>query len=91
MDNKNFTTQLSQELGCELKDAVNLMSHFISILRDRATNLDSISLPGFGNFVAVKTPEEVSVDPATHRRVLLPPQIKIEFVASSTLKNKINS
>lgn len=89
MDNKQFTTRLAEKLGADPKYVEGLVSVFANVLRDRAANLDSIALPGFGNFVSAKDNEKIATDPSTGRRTLLPPQIKIEFVASAMLKKQV--
>lgn len=89
MDNKTFNSHIAQRLGVDGKEASRLVSAFASVIRDRASNLDSIAIPGFGNFVAVKLPEKVTIDANTGKSILNPPQIKIEFIASAMLKKQI--
>ncbi len=89
MDNKQFTSRLAEKLGADPKYAECLLNAFANVLRERAANLDSIALPGFGNFVSAKENEKIVTDPATGKRTLLPPQIKIEFVASAMLKKQV--
>ncbi len=89
MDNKQFTSQLAERLGADVKYAEGLINVFANVLCDRASNLDSVALPGFGNFVSAKQSEKIAVETSTGKRTLLPPQIKIEFVASAMLKKQV--
>lgn len=49
---------------------------------------DSVAIPGFGTFSAVKTDEYVDVD-ADDRRWLRPPHIDITFRPSVVLRKKV--
>ncbi len=89
MDQKNFNAHLAQDLGIDAREAARLTAVFTSVVRDRAANLDSIAIPGFGNFVAGKVAEKITTDPETGKRTLTPPQIKLEFIAGSMLKKQV--
>lgn len=89
MDQKAFNSHLAQKMGIDAKEAARLIAAFASVLKDRATNLDSIAIPGFGNFVAGKVAEKVVKDPATGSNMLVPPQIKLEFIAGAMLKKQV--
>lgn len=89
MDSKSFISQLSRKMGAEPATASALTSALAAVLRERASNLDSIAIPGFGNFVAIKQSEKVVDDEQTGKRMLVPPRIRVEFVASAMLKKQI--
>lgn len=89
MDQKAFNSHLAQKMGIDAKEAARLVAAFTSVVRDRAANLDSIAIPGFGNFVVGKMAEKIVNDPATGQSVLTPPQIKIEFIAGAMLKKQV--
>ena len=90
MDNKSFASALAKRMNCDAKEATAMIAAFASVLRDRTANLDSIAIPGFGNFVSIKEAEKIAIDQSNGRRMLLPPHIKIEFVASSMLKKQVD-
>lgn len=89
MDYKTFVNKLARRMDTDADTASGLTAALASVLRERACNLDSIAIPGFGNFVAVKQAEKVIVDEHAGKRLLLPPNIRIEFVASAMLKKQI--
>lgn len=89
MDTKTFTSKLAQRMATDADTASALTAALAAVLRERASNLDSIAIPGFGNFVAIKQSEKIVDDEQTGKRVLLPPSIRIEFVASAMLKKQI--
>lgn len=89
MDNNQFISALANKLDADPKYAEGLVNVFANVLRERTANLDSIALPGFGNFVSAKESEKIVTDSDTGKRTLLPPQIKIEFVASAMLKKQV--
>lgn len=59
------------------------------ILKERAADLDTVAIPGFGNFVAMKKQERIIFDSNDGTRKLMPPEIKVEFVAGSKLKRQV--
>lgn len=86
MDSKTFLSRLARQMDCDTKCAGELMAAFASVIRERAAELDTVTMPGFGNFVAVKKAERIETDPATGRQMLMPPNISVEFMAGPTLK-----
>lgn len=89
MDSKTFISQVAKAMGVDAKEASRLTAAFAQVLRERASGLDSIAMPGFGNFVATKKPERVKVDRVTGKKMLMPPMLLVEFVPSSALKKLI--
>lgn len=89
MDSKTFFSRLARQMDCDTKCVAELMAAFASVIRERASELDTVTVPGFGNFVAVKKAERIDTDPATGRQMLMPPKISVEFVAGSALKKHL--
>lgn len=89
MDTNSFSNGIARQLGIEPAKASALISAFATVLRERASNLDSIAIPGFGNFVAIKDAEKVAQEEATGKKMLFPPRIRMEFVASAMLKKQV--
>lgn len=90
MDNKGFVATLSRKLAREPKDITALIEGLAASFRENCGNMDSIAIPGFGTFEPVKEDERVSADLSTGKRLLLPPQIVLEFHPSSILCKKLN-
>ena len=52
-------------------------------------NMDTVAIPGFGNFEAKKKAERVVLNPSNGKRMLVPPKIVLNFKVSNVLKNKL--
>lgn len=52
--------------------------------------MDSIAIPGFGTFEPVKEDERIQNDLSTGKRLLLPPEITVQFKSSALLRRKIS-
>ncbi len=91
MDYKQFRKSLCTELGREPRDIDALVEGLSIILRESCAELDTIAIPAFGNFVASKHDEEISVDLSTGKRMLMPPEISVEFVPGNILRNHLKS
>lgn len=90
MDAKSFNTKVARSLDISARQAAELIDAFAGVLRESARTLDPVALPSFGSFTPVKRDETVVTDRITGQRLLLPPQITIEFNAASMLRKKIN-
>lgn len=91
MDSKTFISRLARLMDCDTKCATDMVTAFASVIREKAADLDTVTVPGFGNFVAIKKAERIETDPATGRQMLMPPQITIEFVAGRALKKRLSN
>ncbi len=91
MDNKTFISHLSKQMNCETKVTQDLVAAFADVLRSKAADLDTIAIPGFGNFVAMKKQEKITIDPETGKRILIPPCVSLQFVAGSMLKKNLKN
>lgn len=50
---------------------------------------DSVAIPGFGTFVTEKISEQTGTDPATGKRMLYPPCVRLTYQPSVLLRKKI--
>ena len=76
MDYKQFRKRLTELTGRSSADVDALVEGLSIILRDTCSELDSVAIPTFGTFTAVKHNEEVVTDLSTGKRMLLPPKSK---------------
>lgn len=81
---------MARQLDCDAKCVSDLVSAFASVIREKAAELDTVTVPGFGNFVPVKKTERIETDPASGRQMLMPPKITLEFVAGAALKKHLS-
>lgn len=89
MDNKNLNTQIAKTLGVDLKTVSDMNAAFAESLKDFALQLDSVSIPGFGSFIATKTPEKIITGNDGKRR-LLPPSITLSFRTSVVMRKRLS-
>ena len=89
MDNKTLTEILAKRLNRKPEDIEKLLEAFIATVKNRCGDLDSVAIPGFGTFEAKKRLERVSINPATGKRMLIPPKVIVSFKPSALLKNKL--
>ena len=89
MEHKQFIEELQSRLGKDKKEIDNLFSDMLQILKDRCGQMDTLSIQGFGTFEARKKMERVSVNPATGKRMLIPPKIVLGFKPGTVIKNRL--
>ncbi len=91
MDYKNLRTRLAAATGRPAADIDALTDALAVVLRESASALDSVAIPTFGTFVPVKHNEEVRTDLSTGRRMLVPPEIVLEFNAGAMLQKRLRN
>lgn len=89
MNNKEFISELSQQLGYTNKDTSLLVSSFVNILTQELQNNNVVTITGFGSFEVKKKLERIIINPATQERMLVPPKLTLSFKPSTLLKDKI--
>ena len=89
MDNKLLQDTISKRLGRSNADVSKLLDAWVTTIKERCGELDSIAIPGFGTFEAKKKLERIVVNPGTGKRMLVPPKISLSFKPSALLKSKI--
>lgn len=91
MDSKTFTQRLAQRLGDDPRRTAALVDTLAGIIRNSAAALNSVAIPSFGTFAGIKHCESITTDHSTGRRLLLPPQITVEFTPAAMLRKKLSS
>ncbi|MDE6190610.1 MAG: HU family DNA-binding protein [Muribaculum sp.] len=89
MENKALLHSLSTAMGRDIKDVTALLDTLGAVMKERLSDMDTIAIPGFGEFEPVKEDEHIDTDPTTGERMLIPPSISVKFKPSSLLKRKI--
>lgn len=89
MDYKQFRKNLAGELGRDARDIDALVQGLSIIIRESCADLDTVAIPAFGNFIPKKHDEEISIDLSTGKRMLMPPEITIDFVPSNILRKQL--
>ncbi|MDD7343458.1 MAG: HU family DNA-binding protein [Bacteroidales bacterium] len=91
MDNKELVERLSEKLGRSKADINKLIGALAEVVKTKASELDSIAVPGFGTFEAKKKNERVVTNPSSGKRMLVPPKITLGFKVSNVLKSKLKN
>ncbi len=91
MDHKQFKKRLSELTGRTGADIDALIEGLAIILRDSCSELDSVAVPTFGTFKPIKHKEEIVDDLSTGKRMLLPPEIKLEFQPGGLLRKRLRN
>ena len=89
MNHKTFLTQLQTRLGKDKGEVEEYMSAFLQIMKERCAQMDSVAIQGFGTFEPKKKLERVVVNPATGKRMLVPPKMILSFKPGSAIKMKL--
>lgn len=90
MDNNTFIAGLARQIGKEPAEVKTQASALTESIKEALCNLDSIAVPGFGRFEAVKREEYVDMDKTDGVTKLFPPAISVNFTAGSSLKKRLS-
>ena len=88
MNNKEFTSELSERLGYTIKDTAELIGSLLSDMIQELEEGNVIAVQGFGSFEVKKKAERISINPASKQRMLVPPKLVLSYKPSNTLKDK---
>ncbi len=91
MDYRTFRKQLCRLTDRSADDADALTEGLARIIRESCADLDSVAIPRFGTFVPVKHEEEVITDLSTGKRMLVPPEINVEFHPGAMLTKRLRN
>ena len=88
MNNKEFISELSQQVGRSIKETNELTAGLLEVMSKQWQESNTITIPGFGAFEVKKKTERISVNPTTKVRMLVPPKLVLSYKPSSALKDK---
>ena len=91
MDAKSFNSTLASKAGIQAKDTAILSDALVSALGQCLAALDSVAIPGFGTFSAVKNDERIESDPVNNSVMLMPPSISTCFTPGAQLRKNAES
>ena len=89
MDYKTFRRQLAEKLGRKTTDIDALVEGLSMVLRHSCGELDSVAIQTFGTFAPKKHPETIVNDLTTGKRMLIPPEITVEFRPGAMLTKRM--
>lgn len=82
--------QAAAAAGCDAAQAQSMAGALAAILSERAVQMDSVAIPGFGTFMPEKVKEHVETDPDTGRHLLMPPGLTLKFTPGSMLRKRLS-
>lgn len=91
MNNKEFISELSKQVGLSVNATTKLVGSTIKILEERFEHNDTVNIANFGTFEVKKKMERISVNPTTGKRYLIPPKLVLSFKSSGALKDMFNA
>ena len=89
MESKELIDKVADRVGRSRDDVKKLLDGLIIVFQERAEDLDSVAIPGFGTFEAKKKDERIVNNPSNGKRMLVPPRVALTFKVSNVLKNKL--
>ena len=91
MNSKEFTGELSRQLGYTNKDAASLVASLVDIMAQELQEGNILTFQGFGTFEVKKKMERVVVNPVSRQRLLVPPKLSLTFKPHPALKDKVKN
>ena len=91
MNNKEFITELAQRSGYNQRDTQKLVRTVIDEMTDHFAETDIVSIPSFGTFELKKRLERIVVNPATKKRMLVPPKLVLGFKPVQSIKEQLKN
>ena len=89
MNTVELTSLLSQKLQLSKAEGTLLLDNTITIVTNELLKNNSVSFHNFGILEVKKREERVSVNPASGKRMLVPPKLVVKFKMSNALKDKL--
>ena len=89
MEYKEFLTKLQKRVKKDKQATDKLSATIVMVLKEECSDMNTISVKGFGNFEPKKKLEREIYNPATGSKMLIPPKIVLTFKPSTAIKNQI--
>jgi DNA-binding protein HU-beta len=89
LNNKEFISELSQKSGYSTLKASELLDSVFNMIIQHLQNEETITIQGFGSFEIRKRAERISINPATKKRMFVPPKLIVTYKPSTSLKDKL--
>lgn len=89
MNNKEFIAQLSSVTGTDAKVTQRLVNEAVEELSALFDKDGDVLVHGFGTFELKKRKERIIINPASMKRMLVPPKVSLTFKLSESMKSKI--
>lgn len=88
MDANELIRELARRMECTDKEAASILSSMTGIMGEKLQEGQRFSCDELGDFDTEKCLECIMQDPVTHRRMLIPPQLRLRYTPAKTLYDK---
>ncbi|MDR0540952.1 MAG: HU family DNA-binding protein [Dysgonamonadaceae bacterium] len=89
MNTAELTSSLAKKLSLPKTEAAQRLENTVVLITAELLKNNPVSLHNFGTLEVKKREERLSVNPASGKRMLVPPKLVVKFKPSSTLKDKL--
>ena len=80
---------MSVSTGMTRENVQSTLLRLFDIVGECCVQMDTVIVPGFGQFEPKKRKERLTVHPSTGKRLLVPPKLVVGFRPSGVMKSKL--
>ncbi|MDR2806304.1 MAG: HU family DNA-binding protein [Dysgonamonadaceae bacterium] len=89
MNTAELITSLAQKLSLSKTETTQRLEVMLKAIIAELLNDNSVYFTNFGSLEVKKREERISVNPASGKRMLVPPKLVVKFKPSNVLKDKL--
>ncbi|MDR0412451.1 MAG: HU family DNA-binding protein [Dysgonamonadaceae bacterium] len=89
MNSTELMTKLSQKLQLPKAETSRRMEHIAGVISSELSENRAVPFGNLGTLEVKKRNERVNVNPASGKRMLVPPKLIVRFKTSGLLKDKL--
>lgn len=91
MNNKEFIAELSRRSGYSQAQTQRMVRSLIDVMGQGFEQGEGTTLPGFGSFEVKKRLERTLINPATGKKMLVPPKLVLVFKPVASVKELLKN
>jgi DNA-binding protein HU-beta len=89
MNSAELIATVSQKLQLSKTEVGKRMEDMVTVITSELLKDNSVSLSNFGTLEVKKREERINVNPASGKRMLVPPKLIVKFKAANSLKESL--
>jgi nucleoid DNA-binding protein len=89
MNTAELTASLAQKLSLSKTETTQRLEDAVTAITTELLKNNSVSFSNFGTFEVKKREERISVNPASGKRMLVPPKLVVKFKPTNRLKDRL--
>jgi nucleoid DNA-binding protein len=86
MNTTSLISTLAQTLSLSKTETAQRLENTVVVLTAELVKTHTVALDDLGTFEVEKLEEQISVDPSSGRRMLIPPQLIVRFTPANAMK-----